>query len=140
MRIIEAIAMGFMLSQITDNLPSLIYFGISHAKCTTINWPAHSPRSAFTFCLIKKQQKIKSAKRLLCRTGLCPQTGQNHGLESFALLRSLLPPLQQNFLCPYHAQNHHCSARFRPKLFCRRRDCASSSVPPSGVRGLRVRD
>jgi hypothetical protein len=110
MRIIEAIAMGFMLSQITDNLPSLIYFGISHAKCTTINWPAHSPRSAFTFCLIKKQQKIKSAKRLLCRTGLCPANRAEPRAGIFCPTPFTLAPASAKFPMPL--------PRSKPPLFC----------------------
>ncbi|WP_299469509.1 hypothetical protein [Mucilaginibacter sp.] len=69
---------------------------------------------------MKKKQKIKSAKRLLCALAFAPQTGQNHGLESFAPLAFALCPRFCKISYAPATQGHHRSARFRPKLFCRR--------------------
>jgi hypothetical protein len=109
----EAISLGHVANMFN-------HFDISHARCTVINWPAQLPREGCYFVLIQSNQKSSRQKGFFASQGLCLQTGQNHGLESFAPLHSLLPSLQQNFLCLYRAQGHHRSARFRPKLFCRR--------------------
>jgi hypothetical protein len=68
--------------------------------------------------LIQKKQKIKSAKMLLCRTGLALQNGQNHGLESFALLSFAHAPGFCKISNAPTARKPHRSARFRPKLLC----------------------
>ena len=45
-----------------------------------------------SFSLMKKNQKIKSAERLLCRTGLCPANHAKPGLQTVAPLRHALGP------------------------------------------------
>ena len=65
------------------------------------HWPAHSPREGFYFLLDQKVTKNQVGKKAsLPHQAFAPQIGQNHGLESFAPLRSLLSPLLQNSLCP----------------------------------------
>jgi hypothetical protein len=52
---------------------------------------------------VTKNQVGKKAS--LPHRAFAPQTGQNHGLESFALLSfASSPALLQNSLCPCHAQ------------------------------------
>ena len=50
------------------------------------------------FSLMKKDQKIKSAERLLCRTGLALQIRQNLGCNSCP--KALIATLLQILLCP----------------------------------------
>ena len=92
------------------------YFGISHAKCTTNNWPARRRGGSF-FSLDRKEAKDQVGKKAsLPHKAFAMQIGQNHGLESFALLACA----SAKFPMPLpHVQGHHRSARFRPKLFCR---------------------
>jgi hypothetical protein len=76
----------------------------------------------FYFLLDQKVTKNQVGKKaslphrpLPCKP--CRTTGWN----LLPYCRSLhSPALLQNFLCPCHAQGHHRSARFRPKLFFRR--------------------
>jgi hypothetical protein len=85
------------------------------------HWPAHSPRKGFFFFLDEKEAKNQVGKKASSpHQAFTPQTGQNHGLESFALLRSLLPLASAKFPMPLPHTSHHRSSRFRPKLFCRR--------------------
>jgi hypothetical protein len=65
----------------------------------------------------KEAKNQVSKKASLPHIAFAPQTVQNHGLESFALLRSLFPSLLQKLLCPCHAQGHHCSVAFARSCF-----------------------
>jgi len=68
-----------------------------------------------SFVLIQKNQKIKSADRLLCAQASALQTGQNHGLQLFCptrawpmLLQKLAMPLQPhkaNIVLPAFARS-----------------------------------
>ncbi|RFZ90758.1 hypothetical protein D0C36_17535 [Mucilaginibacter conchicola] len=77
---------------------------------------------ATSFVLIQKKQKIKSATRLLFVLGLTLQSDQNHGLQNLAATSFTQPPASGKYCYALTtAHGHHCSARFRPKLFCRQR-------------------
>jgi hypothetical protein len=65
----------------------------------------------FYFLLDQKGNKKSSRQKgFFAAPGLCLQTGQNHGLESFAPLRSLLPYALAKFPMPLP-----CT---RPPSFC----------------------
>jgi hypothetical protein len=57
----------------------------------------------YFFCLDTKEPKNQVSKKASLAQGLALQIGQNHGLLYFALLRSLMPVLQQNSLMPFLA-------------------------------------
>jgi len=69
---------------------------------------------------LKKQKQVNqvSKKASLPHRAFALQIGQNHGLESFAPLRSLLHHASAKVPMPLPRTGHHSSARFRPKLFC----------------------
>jgi hypothetical protein len=50
------------------------------------HWPAQLPREGCYFVLIQSNQKSSRQKGFFAARAFAPQTGQNHGLESFALL------------------------------------------------------
>jgi hypothetical protein len=70
---------------------------------------------------LKKQKQVNKSsqqKASLPHRAFALQIGQNHGLESFAPLRSLLHHASAKVPMPLPRTGHHSSARFRPKLFC----------------------
>jgi hypothetical protein len=69
---------------------------------------------------MKKKQKIKSAKRLLCRIPMHrDKPGRTTGWNILPYYVRSLPYASAKFPMPLPPTTHHCSARFRPKLFCR---------------------
>ena len=136
-----------------DQWAHRIYFGISYAWCA-LNIRRSPPRRllvfrcglffkvlkrATPFSLDRKEAKDQVGKKAsLPHKAFALQTRQNHGLESFAPLRSLIGP---RFCKISYAlavtQGHHRSARFRPKLFCRRGTAKLPLLlfPLQGVRG-----
>jgi hypothetical protein len=68
--------------------------------------------------LIQSNQKSSRQKGFFAAQGFALQTGQNHGLESFAPLAFALALASAKFPMPLPHSSHHRSARFRPKLFC----------------------
>jgi hypothetical protein len=66
----------------------------------------------------QKKQNACQQKCFFAALGLCAQSGQNHGLQYFALLRPLRALLLQNLLCSCLRSWPACSDRFRPKLLC----------------------
>jgi hypothetical protein len=78
-------------------------------------------RKGCYFVLIQSNQKSSRQKCFFAHRAFALQTGQNHGLESFALLAFAPVPCFSKISYARSAQTHHRSARFRPKLFCRQR-------------------
>jgi hypothetical protein len=76
-----------------------------------------------SFLLIEKKQKIKSAKRLLYARAFALQSGQNHGLESFAPLHSLI--------ALRFSKISYALPRTRPPSFC---PLSPEAVLPTGRR------
>jgi len=68
-------------------------------------------RGPLFFFLIKRT-KNQDSKEVSFRSGPCRTKPAEPGLQPFALLRSLSPPLLQKLLCPAAAHGLHCSARF----------------------------
>ena len=78
-----------------------------HFSCLVPHYnhqPAHC-RGGCYFSLDRKVTKRSSQQKgFFAAQAFTPQISQNHGLESFALLRSRIPLLLQKFLCPCHPQ------------------------------------
>jgi hypothetical protein len=87
------------------------------------HWPAQSPRAGCYFVLIQSNQKSSRQKGFFAAPAFAPQTRQNHGLESFAPLRSLIALASAKFPMPL--------PRTRPPLFC---PLSPEAVLPTGGR------
>jgi hypothetical protein len=61
------------------------------------------PRQGYYFVLIQSSKKSSQQKGFFAALAIALQTGQNHGLESFAA-HAHCSALLQNFLCPCHPQ------------------------------------
>jgi hypothetical protein len=85
---------------------------------TKVIRPLNRRGKGFFFLLDQKEAKNQVSKKAsLPHKAFARQTVQNHGLESFALLRTLISPAAKVPM-PLPRTGLHCSARFRPKLFC----------------------
>ena len=82
--------------------------------------PAHGRGGLVTFVLAKVTKTV-SAEMLLSAAGLCPQTGENLGLQLFRRATlSLQYPVCENLLCPAPYTTLPVFPGFFPKLFCGR--------------------
>lgn len=100
-----------------------VKFSIHLNLYSLLNDPSRSwPRRPSPFFLIKKDQKIKSAGRLLCALGICPQTAENLGLRNFRRAnRSLCEPTCENSVGLPDCTALPVFPGFLPKLTCGRK-------------------
>jgi len=70
------------------------------------------------FVLIQSNQRSSQQRGFLAHKAFTLQAARTTGCNSLPLLRSRKAELRQVMLCPCKRTGHHCSARFRPKLFC----------------------
>ena len=134
-----AVAAAVQVFGINKSLQTSAKRALVHSKISSYRTPqcvfvcTVTPRSiaagASPFCLDTKRTKkvipiaIGTAEMLLCAAGLCPQTGENLGLQLFRRATlSLQYPVCENLLCPAPFTALPVFPGFFPKLFCGREE------------------